>query len=230
MTTSAPTSRPATLRRPQGWRSALLASGLTMLAGGALHPDADARDSLREELAVMTADGRWVPGHALLVIGTVLLAGGLWAARRRQVWPAAADRGLAVAAAALALYAVETVFHLAAAVDSSALHAGHAAPVAFTHVGLAAVLYPVSGLAVVLLAATLARVQSGVRRAVALLGVAGGLAHAASVPLTLVRPDTEFTPVFAAAGVLLALWALGTAVTGAPARDTAAPREVEPVG
>ncbi len=50
MTTSANTSAP-TARRPQGWRIALLASGLTMLAGGALHPDADAQDSLREELA-----------------------------------------------------------------------------------------------------------------------------------------------------------------------------------
>ena len=184
MTTSANTPAPAA-RRPFGWRIALVAAGLTMLAGGALHPDADAQDSLREELATMTADSRWVPGHTLLVIGTVLLAAGLWTARRQRVWPRSVDRALAVATVALSLYAVETVFHLAAAVDSHALHHGDAAPIAFTHVGLASVLYPISGLAVVYLAVTLARAQSGVRRAVALIGVPAGLAHAASVPLTM---------------------------------------------
>lgn len=229
MTTSLDTRTPAP-RRPQGWRLALLASGAALLAGGPVHPDSDASGSVREELATMTADDLWVPGHTLLVAGTVLLVVGLRMAHRRQVWPQATGRPLAVAVVALSLYAVETVFHLAAVVDSHALHAGHAAPVAFTHRGLAAVLYPVSGLAVVYLAATLARVQGGLRRAVALLGVVGGLAHAVVVPLTFLSPDTEFTPLFAVAGVLLALWALGTAATGARAEKTAATPELASVG
>ncbi len=226
MTTSPHTSTP---RRFAGWRIALLGSGAAMLAGGALHPDADAEDSLREELAVMTADSLWVPGHSLLLVGTVLLVGGLWVARRRQAWPRTADRALAIATVALALYAVETVVHLAAAVDSHALHHGHAAPIAFTHVGLGAVIYPLSGLAVVYLSVTLARFQHGIRRAVVLIGVPAGLAHTVSVPLTLFFPDTEFSPVFGAAGVLLALWALAVAATGAPKRDVATQRELEPV-
>ena len=226
MTTSPNTS---TARRFAGWRIALLGAGAAMLAGGALHPDADAKDSLREELAVMTADSLWVPGHTLLVIGTVLLAEGLWSARRRQVWPQAADRALAIATVALVLYAVETVVHLAAAVDSHALHHGDAAPIAFAHVGLGAVIYPISGLAVVYLSVTLAKFQHGIRRALVLIGVVGGLAHTVSVPLTLLFPDTEFSPVFAAAGVLLAVWAIALAGTGAPAQNTAATREFEPV-
>jgi hypothetical protein len=229
MTTSpnTPTSVP---RRAQGWRLALLASGFALLAGGPMHPDSDASGSMREELATMTADDMWVPGHTLVVAGTVLLVVGLWMARRRQAWPRTADRPLAVAVVALSLYAVETVFHLAAVVDSHALHHGHAAPVAFTHLGLAAVLYPVSGLAVVYLAATLFRIQVGLRRIVALFGVVGGLAHAVVVPLTFLSPDTEFTPLFAVAGVMLALWALGTAATGAPAEKTAPTQELTSVG
>ena len=223
MTTSASTP---TTRRPFGWRIALIAAGLTMLAGGALHPDSDAQDSLREELAAMTADSRWVPGHTLLVIGTALLVTGFWTARRRQVWPRSVDRALMVATVALSLYAVETVFHLAAAVDSHALHHGDAAPIAFTHIGLASVLYPISGLAVIYLAVTLARAQSGVRRAVALIGVPAGLAHASSVPLTMLWPDVEFTPVFAAAGILLAIWALALGITGAAARQDTPTREL----
>ncbi len=208
---------------------ALLGSGAAMLAGGPMHPDSDASGSVREELATMTADGMWVPGHTLVVVGTGLLVVGLAMARRRQVWPQA-GRPLAVAVVALSLYAVETVFHLAAVVDSHALHHGHAAPVAFAHLGLAAVLYPVSGLAVVYLAATLLRIQGGRRRVVAVLGVVGGLAHAVVVPLTFLSPDTEFTPLFAVAGVLLALWALGTGATGARAEKTAVRQELASVG
>lgn len=229
MTTSRNTQNPAP-RRPQGWRLALLGSGAALLAGGPMHPDSDASGSMREELATMTADDMWVPGHTLVVAGTVLLVVGLWMARRRQVWPRTADRPLAVAVVALSLYAVETVFHLAAVVDSHALHHGHAAPVAFTHLGLAALLYPVSGLAVVYLAATLFRIQGGLRRVVAMLGVIGGLAHAVVVPLTFLSPDTEFTPLFAVAGVLLALWALGTGATGAHAEKTAVRKEHASVG
>lgn len=169
----------------------------------------------------MTADPNWVPGHSLIVLGTVLLAGALYMARLQRVWPRATDRAVAAVTVALGLYAVETVFHLAAAVDSDALHAGHAAPVAFTHIGLAAVLYPVSGIALVVAAATLGRVLGGPARVVAALGVVGGLAHAVSVPLTLLLPEAELTPVFAASGVLIALWSIGTGVVGARARVTA---------
>ncbi len=228
--TISPDAQTSAPPRPQGWRWVLLASGAALLAGGPMHPDSDASDSIREELATMTADDMWVPGHTLLVAGTLLLVAGLWMARRQQVWPQAAGRPLTVAIVALSLYAVETVFHLAAVVDSHALHAGHAAPVAFTHLGLAAVLYPISGLAVVYLAATLARIQGGVHRVVALFGVVGGLAHAVVVPLTFLSPDTEFSPLFAVAGVLLALWASGTAATGARAEETAATRDLASVG
>ena len=60
------------------------------------------------------------------------------------------------------LYLIEAVFHLAAVVDSDALARGDAAPVAFTHMGLALVLSPVAGLAVV--------------------GIVGGLPVAAPAP------------------------------------------------
>ena len=228
MTTS--THSPAPSPRPVGWRIALVASGALVLAGGSLHPDSDAADPLREELAVMTAHPNWVPGHSLIVLGTVLLVGALYMARLQRVWPRATDRAVVAATVAFAAYAVETVFHLAAAVDSQALHDGHAAPVAFTHIGLAAVLYPVSGIALVVLAVTLGRALGGPARVVAVLGVLGGLAHAVAVPLLLLLPDLEVTPLFAASGVLTALWAIGTGVVGARDRVPAAVREPAPVG
>jgi low temperature requirement protein LtrA len=98
---------------------------------------------LLDRLATMTADPAWVPAHALVVLSTVLLAAGLALAARHEAWPTA-QKALRVAVVAISLYLVETLFHLAAAVDSHALHHGQPAPVAFTHLGLSVLLYPVA--------------------------------------------------------------------------------------
>lgn len=212
------------------WRLALVASGVLLAVGGPMHPESDARDSLREELATMTADERWVPGHSLIVVSTLLLATGLWLARRDHAWPERVQRTLALAATAVSLYVVETVAHLAAASDSHALAHGEAAPVAFTHIGLSVVLYPLTGLAVAALALSFARVQTGWRRGVVGLGMLSGVLHALSVPLTLVLPDVELSPVFAAAALSLAVWSIGTGLVGAPARAVTEPRVLAAVG
>ena len=123
---------------------------------------------------------------------------------------------LALSAADLDLVQRETtrVFHLAAVVDSHALAHGGDAPVAFTHVGLSVVLYPITGLAIAGLALSYGRAFGGWRRVVAGVGIVAGLAQATSVPLTLVLPDAELSPVFAAAAILTAVWAIGTGAGG----------------
>lgn len=198
------------------WRICLVASGVLLALGGRMHPEADAKDSLREELATMTADERWVPGHSLIVVSTILLATGLWLAWRDRAWPERVQRTLAVGAAAVSLYFVETIAHLAAASDAHALAHGDAAPVAYTHVGLSIVLYPLTGIAVAALALAFARAQRGWRRGVVGLGVLAGTLHALSVPATLLLPDVELSPLFAGAGMSLAIWSLGTGLVGAP--------------
>ena len=208
--------------RNHGWRIVLLASAVAMLNGGRLHPASDAADPMRKELAVMTSDPSWVPGHTLVVAATVLLVVGLRLAMRREEWPSTARRALQVGSLVLAAYVVETVFHLAAAVDSSELAAGESAPVAMTHLYLAAVLYPASGLAIAYLADTLGRGWSRGRRVIAYVGVLAGLLHAVSAPMTFAVPDLEMTPVFAAAGVLLSVWTVGLAFMPSPRRTAPA--------
>jgi hypothetical protein len=200
--------------RTYGWRIALIASGIALAAGGRMHPDADAEDSLREELATMTADDHWVPGHSLVVLSTVLLALGLWLARRHDVWPRSVRPALSLAVPVVSLYVLETLFHLGAVVDADALREGGAAPVAFAHVALSVVLYPLTGLAVARLALSLGRAWGGLRWGVAALGVLAGGLHFTSVPFAVLFPDTEATPLFAGAGILLALWAVGTGLVG----------------
>ena len=198
------------------WRLLLLASALTAVAGGGMHPDSDPSDSLRDRMAEMTADDRWVLGHALIVVSTALLALGLHAARSAPGWTPAVRRALTVASVAVGLYVVETVAHLAAVVDSDALAAGDAAPVAWSHIGLSAVLYPVSGWAIALLALALARGASPLRRVVAGVGLVAGVLHAASVPLMLLLPDLGASRLFPFAAVGIAVWTLGTALLGEP--------------
>ena len=218
--------------RTYGWRLALIGSGIALVAGGRMHPEADAKDSMREELATMTADDAWVLGHSLIVVSTVLLATGLWLARRHAVWPRSVGPALTLGAWAVSLYVVETLFHLGAAVDSDALHDGEAAPVAYLHVGLSVVLYPVTGYAVARLALSLGRAWRGLRWGVAALGVAAGVLHLASVPFTVLFPDTETTPLFAGAAMLLALWSVGTGLVGGGTptpTGAGAQRNLEPV-
>jgi hypothetical protein len=217
-----------TLRR-HGWRIALVVSAVAMVNGGRLHPDSEGADPLREELAAMTSDPSWVPGHSLIVAATVLLVVGLRLALRREEWPATTRRALRVTSVVLAAYVVETVFHLASAVDTERLAAGEAAPTTYAHLGLALVLYPVTGLALAWLALTLARREwSGASVALAVPGVLGGLAHAISVPLTFVLPDTEVSPIFPLAGMLLAAWALAAGLVRVRSSVASSPRTPVP--
>src|SRR5918997_4482728 len=117
------------LLRNHGWRIALIASGIVMVAGAPRHPGSDAKYPMREELAIMTSHPDWVPAHLLVMLSTVLFAAGLLMAYRKDVWPGVRP-ALGIAAVAVAAYVIETAFHLAAAVDSDALHHGGAAPVA----------------------------------------------------------------------------------------------------
>ena len=215
------------LLRNHGWRIALIASGVVLLAGAPRHPSSDGGLPLRAELAVMTSHPDWVPAHALIMLSTVLFAAGLLLAYRRNAWPEVRP-ALGVAAVAVTAYVVETGFHLAAAVDSHALHHGGAAPVATAHIWLSVLLYPLTGLALSYLGFRQLAVWRGTRRLLGLPAALGGLAHAVSVPLTLVLPDAELSPLFATASLLLAAYVLVNGLAGAP-RPAVVPAERQPV-
>lgn len=205
-----------TLLHDYGWRGCLVLAGVLLIAGGRMHPSADAEDPLRQELATMTADERWVPGHSLILAAIVLLAAGLWTLYRTRAWPGIA-RPLLVGAIAFSLYAVEAAAHLLAFIDAEALANGESAPVAFAHLGLGMVLYPISGWALVYLAWSMGR-SGGLRRAISVVGIVAGLLHAFSVPVALMLPDTELSWMFASAAILMAVWSALVGLTGAPTR------------
>jgi hypothetical protein len=200
--------------RTQYWRFAFVLAGITMAIGGSNHPEGDAEDSLRGELATMTSDHAWVMSHTFLALGTALLVSGLWLAYRHRSWPTITRSALHLAAITMSLYFMETLFHLGAVIDADALARGDTAPVASGHVALAIVLYPISGLTFAWLNTRVVKVATLPLKTFGVVGIVAGVLHSTSVPLTLVFPDTEFSAVFASAGILFALWSLGLGVTG----------------
>ena len=56
---------------------------------------------------------------------------------------------------------------------------------------------------------------------VPVLAVVGGVLHGSSIIVTLLVPDFEATPLFAGAGMSIALWSLLTGLVGASSRRAA---------
>jgi hypothetical protein len=148
--------------RTYGWRLALIGSGIALVAGGRMHPEADAKDSLREELATMTSDDRWVVGHSLIVLSTVLLALGLWLARRHEAGHAVSGRRSRWRRAVSACTCSRRCSTSARVVDSDALHDGEALRSRSSTSGSSVVLYPLSGWAGRAAALRLGRAWGGV--------------------------------------------------------------------
>jgi len=196
------------------WRALLVASGVTGLLGGSMHPSSDtSKDPIRREFATMMNDDAWIPGHALMALSALLLALAVYQIHRRGLW-ASARKPLTVGLVVFPLYVVEALFHLFSYIDADRLEAGDFPPIAWTHVGLAAVLYPATGALVVWLAWTLARQWEIWQRVFAFGAIVGGIAFALALPLTLAFPDMETSPFFALGGILPALWSIAAGLIG----------------
>lgn len=197
-----------------GWRAALVGSGIALLLGGSMHPDAPADLDLRDELATMMDDDAWIPGHSIVLVSAVLLAVGLSVASRRGSWPTSSRNALRFAAVATGFYCIEAALHLFASVDVDRLRDGDFAPVAFAHLGLAAILYPMSGLSIAYLALKVTPHWSLPQRAFSAMGIIAGIATALSVPFTLIFTELETSPFFAVSAIGTAIFSIAAGLVG----------------
>jgi hypothetical protein len=202
------------------WRPLFVVGGLLWVMGGATHPSAPTDLSFNDNLAVMMEQDAWVPSHSLMAVGMTLILVGLVVVRRGGTFPVT-SRLMTFALVAAALNVVEMVVHTMAFVDRQELAADEAAPIAFTHLGLALIAYPLLGVAVVLLALRLAR-ESTLLRTVAVIGVVGGAANALSVPLAAATGGNTFDFLFPVGAIGIAAWLVGVAAVGLAGRPTAA--------
>lgn len=196
------------------WRAPLVAAGVILMIGGPMHPSAPSELSMRGQFATMMDDDAWIPAHSLLALGVGLIAWGLYEVYRRNAWPHVNRQALRIAVIAIGLYVIEALFHLFSYVDADRLRAEEFAPIAYIHIGLAAVMYPVSGIAISWLSVHLFRAWSVPAKVFAAAGIVGGLLHAFSVPVALIDPHAETDWLFAGAGILTSLWALSLGLVG----------------
>ena len=199
-------------RRAELWRPLFAAAGVLLAVGGSMHPEADDALEFKEQLVVMMSNSSWVPGHSLMALSSMVLVAGLLLARRDSAW-AAAGRLLPLAVVAAAVNSVELVLHTASVVDKDQLAAGGMPPVAFAHLALAVVAYPLFGLTMAALAWRMAGSWAVPLRAVSAAAVLGGVANAVAAPATILLREPAFSVLFTGA-VALALWMVVMGVAG----------------
>lgn len=204
---------PGTRATPPVRRSAaaLGVGGLLMAVGGALHPH-ETSGTLDESLLALLGSPVWLPAHAVLIAGMVLVLTGLVLLRQRAAFPRQVRPWLTAAIVMWAIAAPEYVPHLLAGSEHEALAAGDATPMVHTHLALSTVTTPLVGISTGLLALAVARATSTwSARLLAGAGVAGGLAFAAAAPLLAITGDPTVTTLFAAQ-TLIDVWIVGTAI------------------
>jgi hypothetical protein len=214
MTTPVTPKIPTSPSRGRGGAIGLAVAGLLLGVGGAMHPRVDSTLEFDQGLAGMFESSAWTFSHLLTMAGFATLAASLvvlvralgpgWPPRLRVLgWTAAAASGFAAA---------ESVPHLLAASDASALQRGESTPLVDIHTALQAVSTPAVGLSLAALALAGARTHTldGGRVGTA-LAVIGGLAFALAGPAIAITHNSELSPLFAGSAGL-AIWAVVTGV------------------
>jgi len=181
------------------------AAGVVSFVGGGLHPESQDGLSFRDSLVAMMEGSTWVPGHALLAVGSALFLAGLLIVRRTGAW-SASGHALRFAIGATVFNTLELVFHTVAVVDKDALAGGDWPPIATLHLGLAVVAYPLFGAAIVWLAWRLLKSWNLFLRVFSVLGIVGGIANALAAPLTILLRNPEYAFLFPIGGIGISLW------------------------
>ncbi len=155
----------------------------------------------------------WIPAHALILIGSLGFAIGLFAlARSRMPLATAARRASWVAAIGAALLLIESFFHLAAFADEDAALAGSATPFLSTHMAMALVVYPLFTFALAALA-VLSR-DTLTHPVIGILGAIGAVIFGLAPALAGLAGIEALGWMFPVGGIVLALWFTVVGVTG----------------
>lgn len=165
------------------WRVLMFVGALLVGGGGMQHPGG--------QMAEMLADPGWFQSHATATVGFLVLSLGMMLFRRTTA-PASRTRWWAgIATVMLACEAVEMAVHTMAYVDApaariammSATGEGPATPVLSTHLIMATIIYPITGLVLVGLMVAGMKEKALGSKWIVPLGFIGAVTHAVVMPL-----------------------------------------------
>lgn len=193
------------------WPWAMIASAVTFVVGGLLHPDGDPSLPEAAGLAAWIGDALWVPSHALILVGAILLVPGLLGllGAHPGLSTGARRAGWAAVAGAV-LWAIESVPHLGAAAETAAAAAGEPTPILMTHQVLSLLAYPLVGLSTAALAVLGGRALA--HPAFAVLAVVGGVAWSIA-PWSVGPLGLEQLAFLFPVGILMAVWFAAVGIT-----------------
>ena len=188
------------------WRIWLAAGAICMMAGGRLHPSFDYSQSTFDRIVASPLfSSAWVPVHALILIGLILVTVGLAGLVRSGLLSRSARVAGRIAVAGGVLSALEMIFHLFAFVErDAAVTTGHT-PIIDIHQALQVPSHPMLGFAVAALTIFEAGRLRGSRvvwvwRIATVVGLLGALAHGLAGPVVVLTRNAEFGNLFAGAG------------------------------
>jgi hypothetical protein len=185
------------------WPWALLSGGIAGVAGALLHPDQDPSLNGPTAIADWIADPFWMPSHILILLAALLFAPGLLGLTRSGLLAGAARTTAWVAAAVSVLYVIESVPHLLAPIDHSAVLSDGATPFLNGHQFGSLLVYPLFGFSVAALAFLSGRRL--VHPAVGVLGALGAVAFGFA-PIAVGPLDIDEFGVLFSGGLLMASW------------------------
>lgn len=181
------------------WRSFLALGGGIIFIAGPFHPAGT--------IAEMLGHANWLPMHAAMLVGFILLLIGLIVLHRSAAHPPSTAMWLKLAIAATALQCIETSIHTMAYLDHAHLVAGRSTPILTTHLWISVVLFPLVGAAMIGLIVAGVRDRTLGSRGIAWLGILGAAAHGLSAPLAVGLGILEAAILFPML-MALALWAV----------------------
>jgi hypothetical protein len=185
------------------WRVCFAAFGIFVFAGGPKHPQGT--------MAEMLAHPDWVLSHLLMLAAFASLFAGLILRARPGPTPVRTRGWLRFLTIATGLEVLEMAVHTAAVVDHQHLVAGAATPVLSVHLAMAAMFYPVFGVALIGFILAAARERFVGSPLIGWIGILGAAGHGLSAPLVIVFNQGWAGLLFPTI-VLAAIWALLAAV------------------
>lgn len=188
---------------PVLWRWLFAVGGVVIFFAGPFHPSGT--------IAEMLGHPNWLPMHAAMLVGFILLLIGLIVLQRSAAHPVRTARWLSLAIAATALQCIETSIHTMAYLDHAHLVAGQSTPILTTHLWTSVVLFPLVGVAMIGLIVAGVGDRTLGSRGIAWLGIFGAAAHGLSAPLVVGLGILEAAVLFPML-MALALWAILAAV------------------
>jgi hypothetical protein len=190
--------------RPHAWRALFVGGGLLYLIGAFNHPRG-------MTMADMLVDPAWIPSHAAVFAGTLLVTLGLVSYRRSRPSSPTMHRWLGATVVLAVLETIEMGLHTMAYVDAGALTPGTltgglSTPILTLHVWLATLVYTPFAVALFGLIRVGQRERSLGSPWIGWLGILGAAAHGSVLWLVIVLHVPGTGILFPIAALAMSLW------------------------